>query len=122
VLAEVYPRPLPGVHWDEFQLAKTIDGFRILRSMRAGRTAWSPCLAQADALREAIKAWVEASEATRAFMVRMPVDLGAALAPFHPGYFNEMQAAYERERAAREQYILANNALYDCMETNGLIP
>jgi len=90
--------------------------------MRPGRAAWSPCLAQADALREAIKAWVEASEATRAFMVRMPVDSSAALAPFHPGYFNEMQAAYERERAAREQYILANNALYDCMETNGLIP
>ena len=90
--------------------------------MRPARVPWTPCLAQADALRDAIKAWVEASEATRAFMVRMPVDSSAALAPFHPGYFNDMQAAYERERAAREQYILANNALYDCMEANGLIP
>ncbi|HLF36368.1 MAG TPA: hypothetical protein VI520_00385 [Anaerolineales bacterium] len=90
--------------------------------MRISRPSWSPCLAQADALREAIAAWVEASEAARGFMVRMPVDTSAALAPFHPGYFNEMQAAYERERAAREQYILANNALYDCMESNGLIP
>lgn len=89
--------------------------------MRDSHAGWSPCLAQADALRTAIKAWVDASEATRAFMVRMPLDPSADLAPFHPGYFDEMQAAYERERLAREEYIRANNALYECMEVNGLI-
>ncbi len=120
--AEVYPRRSAGVHWGEAQVANPSDPFRMSLMMRSARAGWSPCLGQADALREAIKTWVDASESSRAFMVRMPLDASAALAPFHPGYFNEMQAAYERERAAREQYILANNALYECMETNGLIP
>lgn len=82
----------------------------------------SACLEHADALRQAISAWIEASEASRAFMVRMPLDASANLEPFHPGYFSEMQEAYERERAARERYIEANNALYECMERHGMIP
>ena len=90
--------------------------------MKTTRAGMSPCWEHADALRAAINSWIEASEATRTFMVRMPLEAGADLEPLNPGYFAEMQDAYERERAARERYIEANNALYDCMERHGMIP
>ncbi len=80
-----------------------------------------PCARQAAELREAIDEWVTASEATRKYLISAPIDATEELAPLHPGFFREMQQAYERERKARLLYIKANNALYDCMDKHGLI-
>lgn len=80
-----------------------------------------PCQGQAEALRAAIDEWVAASEWTREFLVKLPLDPSETLEPLKPGFFTEMQEAYERERLARERCILANNALYECMIKHGLI-
>ena len=80
-----------------------------------------PCARQAAELREAIDEWVKASEATRKYLVSMPINTSEEVAPLHPGFFREMQQAYERERKARLHYIKANNALYECMDKHGLI-
>ncbi len=80
-----------------------------------------PCQEQAEALREAIDEWVEASEATRSYVVRLPKDPSETLEPLRPGFFQGMQEAYEREMRARKRCISANNALYECMNRLGLI-
>jgi hypothetical protein len=80
-----------------------------------------PCQGQAEALRAAIDEWVAASESTRAFMVKLPLDPSETLEPLQPGFFQDMQEAYERERLARERCLIANNALYECMIRHGLI-
>jgi hypothetical protein len=41
--------------------------------------------------------------------------------PLPPGFFAEMQKAYERERRARQRCVEANDALYECMEKHKLI-
>jgi hypothetical protein len=81
----------------------------------------SPCDQQATALRQIIDEWVEAAEATREYLVRMPTGPSAQVEPLHPGFFKQMQEAHERERQARLRYIRANNLLYECMERHGLI-
>lgn len=81
----------------------------------------SYCDEQATALRAAIDDWVEAAEATREYLVKMPSTPATPVEPLHPGFFRQMQEAYERERRARLRYIRANNLLYECMERNGLI-
>jgi len=81
----------------------------------------SPCEEQAAALREAIDEWVEAAEATREYLVKMPADPAAQVEPLHPGFFRQMQEAHEQERQARMRYIRANNLLYECMERHNLI-
>jgi hypothetical protein len=81
----------------------------------------SPCEEQAETLRQVIDEWVEAAEATREYLVRMPTGPSAQVEPLHPGFFRQMQEAHERERQARLRYIRANNLLYECMERNGLI-
>ena len=80
-----------------------------------------PCQKEVSELQDAIKAWVQASEATRRFMVTLPLDSSKEPDTFPPGYFYEMQEAYEREREARGRYIIANKTLYDCKELHGLI-
>lgn len=80
-----------------------------------------PCQEQAEALRAAIDEWVAASEATRSYVVQLPQDPSQTLEPLKPGFFQGMQEAYEREQRARERCILANNALYECMNRLGLI-
>ena len=81
----------------------------------------SPCEAQAAVLRQAIDEWVEAAEATREYLVRMPSDPTSQVEPLHPGFFRQMQEAHDRERKARLRYIRANNQLYECMERHNLI-
>ncbi|MFQ5921505.1 MAG: hypothetical protein ACE5M4_01540 [Anaerolineales bacterium] len=81
----------------------------------------SPCEEQAAALRQAIDEWVEAAEATREYLVKMPSDPTAQVEPLHPGFFRQMQEAHERERKARMRNIRANNSLYECMERHNLI-
>lgn len=81
----------------------------------------SPCDEQAEALRQIIDEWIEAAEATREYLVKMPTGSSAQVEPLHPGFFRQMQEAHERERQARLRYIRANNLLYDCMERHGLI-
>ena len=97
-----------------------------IRLLREGRDMESepefdPCERQAARLREAIKTWVEASEATRKYMVNLEGDDYHEPKTYPPGYFQEMESAYERERQARERYKRANLALYECKERHGLI-
>lgn len=80
-----------------------------------------PCQEQAEALRAAIDEWVAASESTRSFMVQLPLDSSDTLEPLKPGFFQEMQQAYEKEQRARQACIRANDALYACMNRLGLI-
>ena len=80
-----------------------------------------PCQKEVAKLLDAIQKWVKASEATRRFIVTLPLDSSKEPDTFPPGYFHEMQAAFEGEREARERYITANKALYDCKERHGLI-
>lgn len=80
-----------------------------------------PCQDQAEALRAAIDEWVAASESTRSYVVQLPQDPSETLEPLKPGFFQGMQAAYEREQRARQACIRANNALYECMNRLGLI-
>ena len=80
-----------------------------------------PCEEQADTLRRAIDEWVKASEATRDYLVTSRQDPLDALEPLAPGFFEAMQKAYERERRARQRCILANDALYECMDKHKLI-
>jgi hypothetical protein len=79
------------------------------------------CEQEAEALRRAIDDWVEASEATRDYLVTMQQDPQIDLEPLPRGFFEAMQNAYERERKARERCIQANDALYACMEKHKLI-
>lgn len=80
-----------------------------------------PCQEQAEALRAAIDEWVAASESTRSFVVQLPQDPSETLEPLKPGFFQEMQGAYERELGARRACIRASDALYECMNRLGLI-
>jgi hypothetical protein len=84
-------------------------------------TEIDPCALQAARLREAIKDWVEASEATRKYVVNLETDVYREPKTFPPGYFQEMEAAYGREQRARARYKQANLALYECKEKHGLI-
>lgn len=80
-----------------------------------------PCWKHANELREAINAWVSASEATRRFSVSGPWKVDKDHDTFPPGYFREMQQAFEQETKARRRYIEANIALFDCMQKHNLI-
>ena len=80
-----------------------------------------PCQKEVSKLLDVIQEWVQASEATRRFMVTLPLDSSKEPDTFPPGYFHEMQEAYEGEKEARERYIAANKALYDCKEHHGWI-
>ena len=80
-----------------------------------------PCEEETSNLRRAIDAWVEAAEATREYLVKMPSDPTARFEPLHPDFFRQMQEAHERERKERMRYIRANNLLYECMERHHLI-
>lgn len=80
-----------------------------------------PCQKAADELRQAINEWVRASEATREFMVKIPWDITDEQDTVPPGYFGEMQQAFEQEKRARAKYIKANIALLDCMQRHELI-
>jgi hypothetical protein len=80
-----------------------------------------PCKKAADELRQAIKEWVRASEATRDYMIKIPWDITDEQDTVPPGYFEEMKAAFEKERQARAKYIKANIALLDCMRRHDLI-
>ena len=80
-----------------------------------------PCQKEVAKLLDTIQEWVKASEATRRFIVTLPLDSSKEPDTFPPGYFHEMQEAFEGEREARERYITANKALYDCKERHGLI-
>lgn len=80
-----------------------------------------PCKQAADELREAINEWVEASEATRDFMVTNPWDFADEQDTLPPEYFGRMQQAFEREKDARSRYVKANNDLLECMHKHGLI-
>ncbi|NIS80483.1 MAG: hypothetical protein GTO14_09835 [Anaerolineales bacterium] len=81
----------------------------------------APCRKEVDELREAINAWVQASEATRRFTITGSWKIDKDHDTFPPGYFREMQEAFERERQARERYIRANIGLFDCMQRHKLI-
>jgi hypothetical protein len=81
----------------------------------------TPCQKEADELREAINNWVHASEETRRYMVKGPWKVDKDHDTFPPGYFRHMQEAFELERTARERYIRANIALFDCMQRHKLI-
>ena len=80
-----------------------------------------PCKEAADELRQAINEWVRASEATRDFMIKIPWDMTEEQDTVPPGYFDEMQKAFECEKQARAKYIKANIALLDCMQQHELI-
>lgn len=80
-----------------------------------------PCQQQVESLRQAIEEWVQASEATRDYLVTMRQEPRADLEPLPPGFFAEMQRTHERERRARLRCIEANDALYACMEKHNLI-
>lgn len=80
-----------------------------------------PCKQAADELRQAINEWVRASEATRDFMIKVPWDMADEQDTVPPGYFDEMQIAFEHEKQARDRYIKANIALLDCMQQHELI-
>lgn len=80
-----------------------------------------PCTEHAEILRRAIRDWVNASESTLAFRVKVPPGPDDDFEVFPPGYFQEMEEAYDQERKARERYIRGNNALFDCKNRYGLI-
>lgn len=78
-----------------------------------------PCQPQIEELRRAIEEWVRASEATLHFQVSSPWKVDDDTDTFTPEYFRAMKKAYDRELEARERYIQANLALYDCKEQHG---
>ncbi len=80
-----------------------------------------PCTEYAEILRRSIQDWVTASESTLAFQVKVPPGPEDEFDVFPPGYFQEMEEAYDDEHKARERYIRANNALFDCKNRYGLI-
>lgn len=80
-----------------------------------------PCSHETDELRQAIDDWIQASEATRIFTIEHSWSVDKDQDTFSPDYFRAMQKAFDRERKARERYIRANRALYDCKEKHDLI-
>ena len=80
-----------------------------------------PCKKESDELRNAIHEWIQASEATRHFIIDHKWSVDEDQDTYSPYYFRAMQKSFDKERAARERYILANRELYDCKEEHDLI-
>ena len=80
-----------------------------------------PCKKESDELRNAIHEWIQASEATRHFIIDHKWSVDEDQDTYSPDYFRAMQKSFDKERAARERYILANRELYDCKEEHDLI-
>ncbi len=80
-----------------------------------------PCDKESDELRNAIHDWIQASEATRQFIIDHKWSVEDDQDTFSPDYFRAMQKAFAKEREARERYIQTNRKLYDCKEEHDLI-
>lgn len=80
-----------------------------------------PCNQESDRLRNAIHEWIQASEATRRFIIDHTWAVDEDQDTFSPDYFRAMQKSFDKERDARERYIQANRELYDCKEEHDLI-
>lgn len=74
------------------------------------------CKEERELALEAAKAWEEASEKARKYIVTRPLDPDSGLQPKSPEYLEEMTKAYQKEAEAREKYIQAMNAWHDCEE------
>ncbi len=65
---------------------------------------------------QAAQAWERATEDVRRFMVEKPLDPEDVIEPKSPGYLEEMDVAFEREARARDEYIAAMTAWFECEE------
>jgi hypothetical protein len=75
-----------------------------------------PCEDEKDRAMRAAQAWEIATEEVRRFMVDKPLEPEEAIEPKTPEYLEEMDAAFEREAQAREEYIAAMSAWFECEE------
>jgi hypothetical protein len=75
-----------------------------------------PCADEKERAMQAARAWERATEAVRRFMVEKPLDPEDAIEPKSPDYLEEMDEAFEREARARDEYITAMTAWFECEE------
>jgi hypothetical protein len=75
-----------------------------------------PCADEKERATQAAQAWEQATEEVRRFMLEEPLDPDDAIEPKSPEYLNEMDAAFEREAEARDEYIAAMTAWFECEE------
>jgi len=75
-----------------------------------------PCADEKERAMQAAGAWERATENVRRFMVEKPLDPEEAIEPKSPDYLEEMDAAFEREAQARNEYIAAMTAWFECEE------
>jgi hypothetical protein len=75
-----------------------------------------PCADEKERALKAAQAWERATEEVRRFMVAEPLDPEEAIEPKSPEYLGEMDEAFEREAQARNEYIIAMTAWFECEE------
>ena len=77
-----------------------------------------PCADEKERAMRAAQAWERATEEVRRFMVEKPLDPEEAIEPKSPEYLEEMAAAFDREAKARDEYIAAMTAWFECEEVS----
>ena len=75
-----------------------------------------PCADERERAMQSAQAWERATEEVRRFMLEEPLDPEEAIAPKSPEYLEEMDEAFEREAQARNEYIAAMTAWFECEE------
>ncbi len=76
----------------------------------------NPCKEERERALQAAKDWEQASDVARRFIVTKPLDAKRGLQPKSPEYLEALADAYQKEAAARKQYIDAMNAWHVCEE------
>lgn len=76
----------------------------------------NPCHSERQRAVEAARAWELATAEARNFMIEKPLGPGESIVPKSPDYLDQMQAAFEAEARAREAYIAAMTAWFECEE------
>ena len=72
------------------------------------------CQKLLDEFKEATTEWVQASEATKAFVIMEPLSLNKDIELKSPEYYERMARAYEKEESARKNYFVKLHALQEC--------
>lgn len=75
-----------------------------------------PCVGEKERAMRAAQAWEQATEDVRRFMLEEALDPGEVIEPKSPEYLEEMDKAFEREEEARDEYIAAMTAWFECEE------
>jgi len=73
-----------------------------------------PCQKEREEFKEAMQEWVNATNASKEFVVDKPLDPIKDIAPKPVEYLERMKEVYDRENKAREKFIEMNNKLLDC--------